>query len=359
MKKTDKIESGQLEIENEILREDIKELNKVLNALKKGVLSEERVKREIIKIAGLRPKNYQWAVKRDKGSRNAVVPSVMVSDIHYGECIDPAQIMGVNEYNLSIADHRINTFAKNTVSLLRDTISLEYPGIHVALNGDLLSGNIHEELSATNEVDVMPAFIGLFDNLYSMISMFRKEFGRVLITATAGGNHSRTTRKVPAKGKAYSNYDWLMSKMLEKAFQSDKNVTFLISDGDDIQFQIYDHTYRQTHGDAFRGGQGFIGPFAPITRSETKKRTAAATYNLPYKTLIIGHFHTLMFMGNTIVNGSMVGYNEFAMKINAPYAPPIQALWLNHYRYGITGQYPIFCDTVEEKEYKSVLAWKK
>ena len=133
-------------------------------------------------------------------------------------------------------------------------------------------------------------------------------------------------------------------RMLEREFRNDERVNFFISDGDDVQFKIFGHRYRLTHGDQFRGGTGFFGPFAPITRNETKKRSAAQSYDLNYDTLVIGHFHRRMMLSNVIVNGSVVGFNEFALNNNFPYEPPQQALWLTSAKRGITSSWPVFCD---------------
>jgi hypothetical protein len=344
----------------EICEKELLEVQAELKRTKKALLTLEKVKREIFKISNMKPRISQWVhAKSALPGKSTVVPVVQLSDAHYGETVEKDQVFGVNEYNLRIASERMRLFGLNTVGLLKENIRLNYPGIVLCLNGDLLSGNIHEELIATNDVMVMPAFLKLFDDLASLLRLFVTEFGRVLVTATAGGNHTRMTKRIPAKSKAFTNFDWLMYRLLEKVFRHDRRVNFLISDGDDLEFQIYGHRYRQTHGDQFRGGTGFIGPFAPITRSETKKRTAAASYNRPYDTLIIGHFHQLMFLPSVIVNGSLVGYNEFALRINAPFEEPRQALWLNHREWGITGRYPVFCreKVPEKKEVKKKTWW--
>lgn len=63
-----------------------------------------------------------------------------------------------------------------------------------------------------------------------------------------------------------------------------------------------------------------------------------------YDTMICGHFHTLLMLPRLIVNGSLKGYDEFALSINAPWEPPQQALWCVHPKHGHTWYMPVVCD---------------
>ena len=63
-----------------------------------------------------------------------------------------------------------------------------------------------------------------------------------------------------------------------------------------------------------------------------------------YDTMLCGHFHTLMSLSRLIVNGSVKGYDEYAMSINCPWEPPQQALWTVHPKHGHTWFMPVMCD---------------
>jgi hypothetical protein len=120
------------------------------------------------------------------------------------------------------------------------------------------------------------------------------------------------TRKPRAKGRIKDNWDWLIYKLVERAFEGNPNVTFQIGESTDVTIPIYDHKFRLTHGDQFSGGGGVGGLGGPLSNANAKKlRMAAATDNL-YDYLVMGHFHNLMFYQNIIVNGSTKGYDEYA-----------------------------------------------
>ena len=273
------------------------------------------------------------------------VPSLLLSDFHWSEVVDPQQVFFKNKYNLSVAKKRLENVALRTIHILKEGMAFnKYPGIVVNLCGDMVSGDIHDELTVTNDKPIMPTFIDLYTNMIRVLSRFINEFGRVFVPCV-NGNHSRTTKKIPAKDRAYTNFDWLLYHMLAKYFENDDRITFLIGDGGDVQYKVYNHVYRLTHGDQFRGGTGLLGLVAPVMRGEFKKRTASTTYNYRYDTLIMGHFHQYMTLGNVIVNGSLVGYNEYAMLNNFPFDIPKQALWITNKEFGITLQVPVIAKT--------------
>lgn len=334
-------------LEKERLERAVKELQSELSNYRSEKLTNEDVKEYIIGLSNEKIPVPRWSIDPNR-NKSTVIPSLMISDTHCAEVVYPDQVFGVNKYNMEICGERMQRLCENTIELLSTHINADYPGICICLNGDLVSGDIHDELSITNDAPIMPAVLHMLGLLETFLQTMLDNFDSVMVKATAGGNHSRTTKKIPSKNKAYTNFDWLIYQFLRKHFESvnENRIHFDISDGDDIQFDLFNHRYRMTHGDQFRGGQGFVGPFAPITRNDKKKRSAADTYGMGYDTLLIGHFHTLMFLPKVIVNSSVIGYSEYAINNNFEYEPAQQALWLTHKDRGITGRYPVFCDSI-------------
>ena len=326
----------------------IEELRKKLKAAELDRLTASEVKKYIIKLKDHITDTPDW-VTEDSTDTDLItgIPSVMLSDFHWSEVVDPEQVFGKNEYRLEIAEKRLRYVIDRIITVLTKTLAVnEYPGIVVNLAGDLISGDIHDELTATNEKPIMPTFLHLYENLIAAVEKLANVFGNVFIPCVHG-NHSRNTKKVQAKDQAYTNFDWLLYHMLAKYFEDNDNVKFLIADGADVQYKVYNHVYRLTHGNQFRGGNGTIGFIYPVARGHMKKQTAAVSYDHEYDTLLIGHFHQYMTLGNVIVNGSLVGYNEYALSNNYPFDLPKQALWITNKKYGITLNTPIIASDVE------------
>ncbi|MFA5733077.1 MAG: hypothetical protein WC934_13905, partial [Acidithiobacillus sp.] len=148
--------------------------------------------------------------------------------------------------------------------------------------------------------------------------------------------------------------------LLEKHFENDNRIKFLVTAGQDAKYNIYDHTYRMSHGAQFKGGDSIIGPLGPITRGDNKKRGWASQVDQQYKTSLYGHFHRLIILQHIIVNGSLVGRDEFCHNNNYPYEPPYQALWITNPNRGITITAPVHAaGIIKSQKDTSWVTWPK
>jgi hypothetical protein len=286
----------------------------------------------------------KWLLPPNHNPSAPGVPTLFLSDLHWGEVIYPAQINNVNKYNVKIAHERMATCITSAVHLL-EIVSpkLDYPGIVVPLGGDMISGNIHDELTATNELNSMPTVLDLYSVLVGVIRTLADKFGAVFLPCVSG-NHGRDTRKIWMKDRHATSFDWLLYRFLARHFEEDKRITFFIPDGPDAYYKVYDHAYLLTHGDQFRGGDGMIGCLGPILRGDHKKRSRNAQVDMDYDTMIMGHWHQYIHHSRVIVNGSLKGYDEYAYTNNFGFEPPQQALWLTHPKYGQTYRMPVYVD---------------
>jgi len=58
---------------------------------------------------------------------------------------------------MKIAHKRAKKMIEVAIDLLNNhMVNPKYPGIVFALGGDMVSGDIHEELMATNDAEIMP-----------------------------------------------------------------------------------------------------------------------------------------------------------------------------------------------------------
>lgn len=336
------------------LKAQIKRLQSDLRHAQQERVDHAMIKHKIIRltraVSEVTPPT--WMKTRDVSHSRLGVPTLLVSDLHWGEVVDGRQINGVNQYNLDIAHSRIRHLAERAVHLCEIISSkMEYPGLVLPFGGDMFSGNIHDELTATNELNSMPCVLDLYGTLVWMIRYFLEHFPAVFIPCVTG-NHGRDTRKIWAKDRHHTSFDWLLYCLLAKHFEQDKRVTFLIPDGPDAYYKIYEHTYLLTHGDQFRGGDGVIGILGPLVRGDHKKRSRNMQIHLPYDTMLCGHFHQYIQLQRLIVNGSLKGYDEYAYANNFPYEPAQQALWLTHPKYRITYRMPVQVQQFKEVKVK-------
>jgi len=338
-------------------RAKIRQLESSALAQAKEDFNAEYVKRKIIKLAESEIDIPDWIVRKPKGHNVTGIPTLLASDWHWGEVVDPAQVGGVNEYNLKIAQDRARAFIETSIDLLKNRFNNpKYEGVVFALGGDMFSGNIHDELATTNDMEVMPCVLDLWGTLVWCIETLVEEFGKVFVPCVSG-NHGRNTHKIQNKNRNYTNFDWLLYQFLNKRFENDKRVTFFIPDGSDAYYQVYGYKYLLTHGDQFRGGDGVIGCLGAIIRGDHKKRSRNAQIDQEYDTMLIGHFHQLIQLQRLIVNGSLKGYCEYAYTNNFGFEPPRQALWITHPLHGITFSCPVNVDRKSKPINTTWVSW--
>lgn len=283
-----------------------------------------------------------------KGKLVHGVPTLMLSDLHFGETVFANQVNGVNQYNTTIAKRRLRRVVDGSVKLLRHTLAPgQFGGMVVVLGGDMVDGVIHDELRDTADETVMQSVITLHDELVPSLKQLCDEFGRLHVPCVAG-NHGRLDRKPRMKNGPALNFDFLLYQFLARTIQADPKyrdrITFQIPDGFDCSYRVYGTRYMLTHGDSFKGGSGITGPLLPWMRGDAKTRKQYGALGMPYDVLLMGHWHQLRYLGQIIVNGCLVGFNEYAMKSRFDYEAPAQALWLTHPARGLTFQEAVWAD---------------
>jgi hypothetical protein len=287
----------------------------------------------------------EWTQRLAKGGAPGV-PTLFLSDLHWGEVVFPGQVNGINEYSLSIAHKRLRYTIETAVYLLKIiSPSMEYPGIVVPLGGDMISGDIHEELQTTNELATMPTVLDLFEQLVATLKLLIEQFGAVFCPCVSG-NHGRNTKKIWAKNRNHTSFDWMLYQLLAKHFAAigEKRITFYVPDGSDAYYKVYNTRYLLTHGDQFKAGDSIIGPIGPLTRGQQKKQARNSAVDMPFDVMIAGHWHQYIHLERLIVNGSLKGYDEYAYSGNFAFEPPRQGLWLTHPKYGLTYRMPVLCE---------------
>jgi hypothetical protein len=302
-------------------------------------------------LVDARPQPPAWLVRTRDPRKRQSIATVVLSDTHFDEVVRPEQVGYVNEYSREIAERRLENFFQNTIEVANDFISgIKYEGLVLALDGDIFSGDIHEELKETNAARLYESLLYWIDPMISGIKLLADAFGRIYVPAVPG-NHGRRSRKPVAKFRAQDNLDWLFSKLLQKFLAHDKRITFDVADGADLNYTIFGTRYQATHGDQFKGGSGISGLLAPMMLGDHRKRKRQQAIQQPYDVMHMGHWHQLKFLGGVVINGSLKGYDEYAMISNFDYEDPKQAFWITDVKHGMTLQAPILVRDKTERFY--------
>jgi hypothetical protein len=341
--------------ENTDLRRQVRELEREED-------TAEKIRKVIFGLAEHNPEPPEWITGKSGTLGSRGCPITIWSDSHYGERVTPDQVNGVNEFNAEVARRRFYRLFDTTIDLSFNHMGrakTDYPGIIVCLGGDMIGGDIHEELMATNDRTPQQAVDELTDILAGGIEKMASKFGRVYVPCVVG-NHGRSTRKPRMKNRVFTNYDWSIYCNLARCFKREKHIQIDVPNGADSHFKSYGTRYMLTHGDSLgvRGGDGIIGSIGPIMRGSMKIGLAEQQIGHDFDHLIMGHWHQMLWLPNITVNNSLKGYDEFVhLGLRARYSRPSQALWFNHPEHGITARWEIFLEgkknAIENREWVS------
>lgn len=291
---------------------------------------------------------------RDKGPNQGTIVAFL-SDVHASEVVRPEEIGHYNAYNLAICEQRLRRFFERTILVARKFLAgVEYDGIVLPLGGDLVSGDIHDELLQTNEVSTLRACEILVPWLATGVEMFAEEFGKVHVVS-APGNHGRTTKKPVHKKRSEGNADTHIARLLANDLRrSGDAVTFDIPESSDVDFEVYGYRFSMEHGDNLKfNGTSEIGSLGPVKRGNLRKTKKRQEQGAPFKYGLYGHFHQFVpaYTQGFVMNGSLKGYDEYASDGQFSPEPAQQALLVVTPEFGVTVTAPVFV------EKRSVEGW--
>lgn len=264
---------------------------------------------------------------REKSSgKREMTCVVLASDWHVEEPVEAEAVAYRNEYNLRIAEQRIDRFFRGiiwNVEHQRASGRIAVNDLILWLGGDLITGYIHDELVESNELSPTETICWLIPKIRDGIYTLMKELDLARLEIPCSyGNHGRTTAK-PRVSTGYANsFEWLMYHQLASEFRSEKRVHFEITNSPHQYVQVYDRTLHFHHGDSLRYQGGVGGLAIPLLK-------AVPQWDLVRKADVhnIGHFHQLSDFGRAVVNGSMIGYGPYSQHIRASFEVPQQALY--------------------------------
>lgn len=326
------------------LEYDLKHAKSRVSEAEQRMHEAEKVREVIFDLTAQPLASPDWALPAYDSTRRGAphVPLLLFSDAQWGETISGANMDGINAFDVSIAEERYRSLIERTIDIsFAHLPANKYDGIMYLRGGDMVSGDIHQELRETNELSAVPAVRSIVAAERWGIEQLAEAFGKVHVISVPG-NHGRTTLKPPTK-RITDNFDTLSAWWLESEFRNDARITWQTPASTDAVFELHGRKYLLTHGDNIgsRGGQGFIGPAATILRGMKKTVDEYARRGINISKMFVGHFHTALELGYGWSNGSLPGYSEFARANRMTPEPPIQWLIFFHPKWGATSRWPI------------------
>lgn len=245
------------------------------------------------------------------------------SDLQTGEVINAKETEGFGVYNYAIAEARTLRYARGVakhIATYRKSYTINR--IDVFGLGDMISGDLHYELTATNEVPP-PVQAILAGRLTAMLLQnLANVCHEVHFHGIHGSNHSRLTKKFQFKAGTLNSYDLVATEYAAALLANQRNVKVHVYPAKKQLVKIGKFNFLCAHGDHLKSFMGIpwyaferdIG--RESTKRQSKMRNQIRKGETPdggFDYVLGAHFHT-PFVGPNfrfIVNGSLTGTTEF------------------------------------------------
>jgi hypothetical protein len=327
VKKTKPIsEKAQMELELQKLRDKQSGKEIRISALQEKVLGLEK---ELESLASYRDLTVQASEIHPKLSAGTSESAAVVvwSDHHSEELVRPGQVSGKNEFNLEIYDRRFSQLVHGTLAWLSiEQQKTSIKTLVIALLGDYFTNNIHEDAAESNLLAPVDAAYNAQNHLIGGINYILEHTPEdlELLIVCHSGNHARITKKQRIATETGNSLEHYMYYVMRDHYKGNSRVKFQIAEGYHSFVTFFDHyKIRFHHGHAikYQGGVGGITISVNKAIAQWNKTTWADLD-------VFGHFHTKFDGGNFIANGSLIGYNPYAVFIKASYEKPSQTIFL-------------------------------
>jgi len=316
-------------------KEDKKNFDKKYKIL---LEENEYIKKELEASLQLKKSIKPYSIKHIKSKYDSEATAVVLaSDWHVEETVDPQKVNFKNKYNLDIAKQRADEFFQSTLKLiLKEQQNVKINTLVLALLGDFISGNIHDELLENCSLRPIDASIFAENLLVSGIEFLLQNSDLNIVIPCHVGNHARITHKIHFSTEQGNSLETIIYYHLSNYFKNNKRVTFLISDSYYQIVNIYDYKIRFHHGHAIKSGGGIGGIYPPTYKAISQwQKIEHADLDC------FGHLHQTRDGGNFLCNGSMIGWNAFSVMIKGDFERPKQTFFLIDKNRGRTVVAPI------------------
>lgn len=291
--------------------------------------------REILSALEANPLERHRIDPVEKTSRKHEATAVLIlSDLHFEESVDPAEINGLNEFNLEIAASRMDRLATGLCWLLELARSkgsaaagYQITDLFLPCLGDVITNYLRNEDVQSNFLTPFEAVIYAEDLLVRFVRtvLSRCPWLKHVYMPIVPGNHDRMSfsKGTPFRKRVGMSLAPILAHGIARELADDKRVKIELSLAEHHYTEIYGHTVRGMHGDRFKYGGGVGGIFIPA-----RKHVAGLNKAIHAHVTMFGHWHTSKADDLWVSNGSLIGPNTYSIGLGLDPEPPAQMFLL-------------------------------
>lgn len=278
---------------------------------------------------------------------------VYPTDWHAGEQIDSFSVENLNEFNGDVLARRVAHVEQVVAEWVENYQSLHgVSRITYALLGDFVNNN--GQLHQDQDNDYARALAQALDASLLLKQLIRPQLGsdhEVRVVTTQGGNHGRSTRKMPSgPSAAQTSWDMVAYEHLAAMLQG-SSANMILGRSYSTTIDVAGKKLWIAHGDGVSGGGGQLGiPAYGIKRHATAAERASWVQALASGDLskvvdymVVGHFHEPCQIGNVRIAPSIKGTGSWELEKLGKVQKPAQLMQVFHPDHGIIGTHEIDC----------------
>lgn len=293
-------------------------------------------------IASIKPITAINPIKIEgRRSGTPVVPVLHMTDVHMGAVQESSEIEGFNAYSPEIATVRMNQVSESWikwVTFMKKAYNIKDAA--VIITGDLISGDIHDELRATNAFPSPVQVARVAELIAENIGNLSPYFDSITIHFISEDNHSRLTKKPQAKEAGLNSLNYLVGVMIQAYVAKLPNVVMNIYAINEKVINVNERLYLATHGHTIKGWMGV--PWYGVERKVGKEALARLQIimqeferakDIGFHKYVFGHFHTPIDTPLYSCGASLQGTDAYDHQAGR-YANPGLSAWLTHPKHG-------------------------
>lgn len=264
---------------------------------------------------------------RPKSGKRIATPVFLVSDTHFGETVTLAETLGTNEYDLTIAAQRMAKCWDNMLWLRRDMARTQSCDDTVlVLDGDIVSGDIHDELRETNDGGLRSQCDAAVASILPGIKAFASATPGVLHVVCIAGNHGRLTHRQQIKNGTQHSIEHIgvYDPLRRHIGDMGGKVAWHVPPAERHILEVHGRRVSTQHGTMIKSQGGIGGTLVPMTRWTTRDASGPGGADL----YLFGHFHEADAYGKIVKNGSLIGTSAYSKWLGIPDGPPEQVAFV-------------------------------
>ena len=305
---------------------------------------------------------YKQIKGKAEHSQTVIAP---LTDTHIGEYINEKQMIGMNKYDMELFNKRLYGWANQLLALVnyrRNIANIDT--LIVPMLGDMISGDIHDELARSNvENNMMQMLKGAY-LISQAILLLAPHFKEIKIPCVVG-NHGRMSYKPVMKNRVTTDWDYMLYQWIAAFLKNQKHIKFEIPESFFHIFNVYNNRILIMHGDSIAGGGSSMSISKAVSnlrgalqyKNNLNIESGLGTQELNhFDTVFMGHFHRVDEMdigtGELHICGCIKGVDEFALQRLHVSAKPKQIATYWHPLHGYLGKEVIYLSRYDQSDNK-------